>query len=490
MLIISLYTSRVVLSTLGIEDYGVYNVVGGFVAMFGILTSSLSAAISRFITFGLGKGDLEHLRKVYSTSIIIQFAMAVIIGLLIEGIGIWYFNHKINIPVGRETAAFWVLQCSIVTFGLALISVPYNAEIVAHERMDVYALFSILDATIALAIVFALKIVPFDKLILYAILCMASSLLMRCLYAIYCRRKFEECRFKLAFEKDVLQEMGSFAGWNLVGQIAFVFNTMGVNLLVNSFFGVTFNAARGVADRVNGLVGKFTGNFMTAMEPQITKTYAENDLKSMHAIIFRGTRLAAYLMIVLAIPICLETTYLLDLWLVEVPEHAVTFARLTVAGSIISVLGRPLIIAQHATGKIKRYEIRNALCEFWVFPLTWLAFRMGFSAEWSYYISLLVYFLLLFIRIFLVRNNIQLPWKSYIREVYCRIGLVLILSFIPPAFLHFSMQESFWRFLFVTLVSTLSLGGFIYWFGIDNGERTAAIQYIKDKWKIIRTFLS
>ena len=486
MLLISLYTSRIILSTLGIEDYGVYNVIGGFVGMFNILTSSFNAAISRFITFGLGKRDLDHLQRTYSSSIIIQITMAVLIGILIEIIGIWYLNNKINIPHERITAAFWILQFSIVTFGLALISVPYNAEIIAHERMDVYAWFSILDALIALAIVLLLKIVPFDKLILYGALCMASSLLMRILYALYCRHHFEECRFKLTFDKAILKDLGGFAGWNLVGQIAFIFNTMGVNLLINSFFGVTFNAARGVADRVNGLAGKFTGSFMTAMEPQITKTYAENDLQSMHTIVFRGTRLAAYLMIILAIPICLETKYLLNLWLVEVPEHAVSFARLTVAASLIGVVGRPLIIAQHATGKIKRYEIRNALFEFWVFPLTWFAFKMGLTAEWSYYISLLVYFLLLFFRIYLVKSDIQLPWKSYIQNVIFKVALVSALSIIPPTIILLSMKESFWRLILVTLASTLSLGGLIYWQGIDDEERSAFILFIKEKWNYFR----
>lgn len=477
MMLISLYTSRIVLQVLGIEDYGVYNVVGGFVSMFSIISASISSAISRYITFGLGKRDITALQRIYSTAIIIQISLAIIIGILIEIVGGWYLYHKMNIPPERIPAAFWVLQCSIVTFGLNLLSVPYNAEIVAHEKMDIYAYFSILDAVIALSIVFILKVVSFDKLILYAILCMGSSVLMRFLYALYCRNHFEECRFVFAIDKGLLKEMGSFAGWNFLGQGAWILNTTGVNLLVNSFFGVTYNAARGIADQVNGAIGKFAGNFMTAMNPQITKTYAEGNLEAMHSLIYRGTRLASYLILLFAIPVCLETPILLKIWLKEVPDNAVLFSRLVVIGSFINSTGGPLVTAQLATGNIKRYQIIITLVGFWVFPLSWVAFKMGFPAESSYYIFIAVYSLLVFVRIYLVKDLIHLPWKEYCKNVLGRITLVALVSVIFSGIAHYSLNASFVRVILVTLVSTLTLALSVLAFGMEYNERTAVLAY-------------
>ena len=473
IMLVSLYTSRVILQVLGIEDYGVYNVVGGVVSMFSIISSSISTAIGRFITIALGEKNIEKLKIVFSTSIIIQFTLAIIIGILIEIIGVWYLYNKMNIPPGRTDAAFWVLQCSIVTFGLGLISVPYDAEIVAHERMDVYAYFSILDAAMALLIVYLLRIIPFDKLIIYAILCTCASLIMRIIYGIFCKRAFEECRFQLVFNKKLLKELGSFTGWHLLGETTWILNNQGVNLVVNSFFGVTLNAARAVAGQVNNAVGKFSGNFMTALNPQITKTYAEGDLESMHSLIFRGAKFSYILMFFLALPILLETPTLLDLWLDKVPDYAVSFTRLTIISSLIVVLGNTLVKAQLATGNIKRYQIVISLCGFWVFPLTWLAYRLGASPEWSYYIYISVYFLMLFVRVYLVKDLIQMQWQDFFRNVFMRVAIVTVVSSAIPVALHCMQEESIWRLVTVSLVSILSIALTSYYLGIDNNERTA-----------------
>ena len=484
-MLVSLYTTRVVLNTLGVEDYGIYNVVGGFVGMFNILTSSLSAAISRFITFGLGKRDLEKLQRIYSTAIIIQVAMAIIVGLLIEGVGIWYLHNKINIPAGRLNAAFWVLHCSVITFGLGLLSVPYNAEIVAHEKMDTYAYFSILDATLALAIVFILKKVPFDKLILYAALCMGASLLMRFLYALYCRKHFEECRFKLAFEKDLLKEMGSFAGWNFLTQFVWIVNTVGASLLVNSFFGVACNAAIGVANQVQGAVKKLAGNFIAAINPQITKTYAEGDLSSMHSLIFRGTRLYSYLLLIIAIPAFLEMPLLLDLWLKNVPEKAILFARMAVIATFVNAIGGPLVTAQLATGNIKRYQIVMFSCGIWVIPLTFLAYKFGHPVEWYYYIFIFVYLIVLFVRIPLVKNHLQLPWKEYCLDVLLRVAVVAILGILVPLAIHNSLEESLIRLALVLVLGSLAFGLIVWLVGIKPEERHFAQDFIKQRIKTL-----
>ena len=479
ILLISLYTSRVILNTLGVDDFGVYEVVGGVVAMFSILSSSLSTAISRFITFSLGKNDLEESTKIYSTSIIIQVLLAIAIGILIEILGVWYLNHKINLPDGRLDAAFWVLQCSIATFMLGLINVPFDAEIVAHEDMKVYAYFSILDAIIALLIVFLLRALPADKLIVYAVLNLAASLLMRFLYIVYCRSHFKECRFVFSIDKRLLKEVGSFTGWHLLGESAWIINNQGVTLLVNSFFGVAMNTARGIATRMFGLVNKFSLNFMTALSPQITKTYAEGDLKAMHSLLFRGTKLSYYLMLFMAIPILIETPIILQLWLKTVPDHSIVFTRLSVISALIIVLGTPLVKAQLATGNLKKYQIVVSSCTIGVFPLTWVAYKCGLPAEWTYHIFNLVYFIVLFVRVALVKDLIDLPWKKFLSDVYLRVLVVSALAGVIPFLLSKSQPESIWRLIEVVLVSTLCICATVYAFGLNRDERGFVAAYFK-----------
>lgn len=479
LMLITLYTSRVILSTLGVEDYGVYNVVGGLVSLFGILSTSLSTAISRFITFSLGKGDKEELQRIYSTSIIIEITLAVLIGLLVEVIGVWYLYNKMVIPDGRMTAAFWVLQCTVLTFGLSLISVPFTAEIMAHERMNVFAYFSILEAVLALLNVFLLRMISFDKLILYAILTVLASVFMRIVSAMYCRRQFEECRFKPIFEKSLLKEMGGFAGWNLLGQATWVLNTQGIDLLVNSFFGIAMNAARGIAVQVDNAVNKFTGSLMSAINPQIIKTYAEGDLSAMHTLLYRGAKLAMFLTSLFAIPVLLEAPYLMDLWLVTVPDHAVLFARLAIICTLARQLGQTLVTAQLATGKIRRYQIIVSFFAVWVFPVTWLAYRLGLAVEWCYYVFFLVYFFLDFLRIYLVKDLINLPVKDYLIQVFLRVFIVIAISLPVPWLLHHLLSEGLLRLIVVLFASTLALGLSAYFAGMDSNEKVAFGAYLK-----------
>lgn len=478
ILLISLYTSRVVLNTLGVEDFGVYEVVGGVVAMFSILSSSLSAAISRFITFSLGKNDKEESTKIYSTAIIIQVLLAIIIAILIEIIGVWYLHHKMNLPEGRMDAAFWVLQCSIATFGLGLINVPFEAEIVAHEDMKVFAYFSILDAILALLIVFLLRTLQADKLIVYAVLNLLASLLMRFIYGYYCKRHYEECHFVPKIDKQLLKEVGSFTGWHLLGEGVWIINNQGITLLVNSFFGVSMNAARGIASRMNGMVNKFSSSFMTALSPQITKTYAEGDLNAMHSLIFRGTKLSYFLLLLLAIPIYAEAPILLRLWLKIVPDNAVLFSRLTIISALIIVLGTPLVKAQLATGNLKRYQIVVSACTIGVVPFTWIAYKLGLPAEWSYHIFNLAYFLVLFVRVLLVKDLIHLPWKRFFSDVYLRVFIVTLLSAVIPLFLCRLQAESIWRLLEVTAVSILSVCVAVYTVGLNKEERGIVLAYV------------
>lgn len=479
ILLIGLYTSRVVLNVLGVEDFGVYEVVGGVVAMFSILSSSLSTAISRFITFSLGKNNQEESTKIYSSAIVIQVMVAVGIAVLIEIIGVWYLNHKINLPPGRLDAAFWVLQCTIVTFGLGLINVPFEAEIVAHEDMKAFAYFSLIEATMALVIALLLRTVHADKLIVYAVFNLFACLIMRIIFAWYCKVHYAECHFVPALDKRLLKELGSFSGWVLLCEGAWIINNQGVTLLVNSYFGVAMNTARGIAGRVYNLTNKFSASFTTALSPQITKTFAEGDLKSMHSLIFRGTKISYFLMLLLAIPVLAEAPTILRLWLKIVPENAILFTRLTVISALIIVLGTPLVKAQLATGDIKKYQIVMSLCTIGVFPFTWIAFHFGLPAEWAYHIFNLVYFLILFVRIYLVKDLIQLPWKSFLTDVYLRVLLVSLAAGILPFILCQLQPESAWRLIEVMVASVLSVAASVYFIGLNQGEKEIAQGYIR-----------
>ena len=320
---VSLYTSRVILNALGIEDYGIYNVVGGVVAMFGILSGSLSVAISRFITFELGKGDLDKLKRIFCTSVNIQVILIAIITILMETIGIWFLNNKMVIPEERLAAANWVFQFSVITFALNLLSVPYNAVIIAHEKMSAFAYISIIDVTLKLIVAFIIAYNPFDKLVYYGLLIMICGVINRSIYAIYSKRHFEEATYRMIFDKGLMKEMFGFAGWNYFGSSAYVLNTQGVNMLLNTFFGVTVNAARGVAVQVNAAVSHFIDNFMTAVTPQITKSYATNDRDYCFKLVNKGAKYGFFLMLLMSLPIFLETETILNLWLKNPPENSV-----------------------------------------------------------------------------------------------------------------------------------------------------------------------
>lgn len=340
---VTLYTSRILLNELGVEDFGIYNVVGGIVTMFSLLSGSLSASISRFITFELGQENVAKLKTIFSTSVNIQIILSLIIIFIAEIIGVWFLNAKMNIPAERMEAANWVLQCSILTFAVNLISVPYNASIIAHEKMSAFAYISILEVTLKLLVCYCLYISLFDKLISYAVLLLTISIIIRFVYGVYCKRHFDECRYHLILDKELFKRMANFAGWNFFGNGAYLLNTQGINILMNLFFGTTVNAARGIATQVESAVQAFVGNFTTALNPQITKNYAKGNKEYLFELICRGAKYSYFLMFFFVVPIVVETPYILKLWLKIVPDYAVVFTRLTLASSLLLVLGNTLV---------------------------------------------------------------------------------------------------------------------------------------------------
>lgn len=474
---VSLYTSRVILQTLGVEDYGIYNVVGGVVSMFSMISGSLSSAISRFMTFELGRGDKQKLKTVFSTSITIQVIISFIVVVLAEIIGIWFLNNKMVIPADRLEAANWIFQFSLVTFVVGLISVPYNAAIVAHERMKAFAYIGILEVMMKLGIVFSLMIAPIDKLVFYGLLLMLLSLVIRIVYGIYCKRNFEECTYCFVMDKPLLKEIFGFAGWNSVGIIATLLKDQGVNILLNLFYGPFVNASRGIAIQVLGAVHGFANNFMAAINPQITKSYASGNYDYMMSLIFKSTRFSFYILLLFVIPILLNTEYVLKLWLGKVPDYSVVFLQLSLIFMLSEVLATPLATAQLATGKIRNYQIIVGGILMMNLPISYVLLRLGCSPESVYYTAIVISFSCEMARIYMLHKLISLSIKRFLVEVYLNVIIVFVLSAIPSLLIKSLMSSSIIGFVLHTITTILCSMVVILFVGCSKNERT----YIKGK---------
>lgn len=477
---VSLFTSRVILNTLGVEDYGINNVVGGIVTMFSVLSGSLSSSISRFITFELGKGNIERLKTIFSTGINIQLGMSVLIIIIAEAVGIWFLNTKMNIPTDRMVAANWVFQCAILTFVLNLLSVPYNAAIIAHEKMSAFAYISVVEVSLKLIIVYMLMISPFDRLETYAVLLLLVGAVIRFIYGYYCKRHFEECNYHFVFDKPVLKEMTGFAGWNFLGNGAYMLNTQGVNILMNLYFGVAVNAARGIATQVDAALKQFVNNFTTAVNPQITKSYAQGDLDYMHKLVCRSAKFSAFLMMFFAVPIILETNTILTIWLKTVPDYAVIFLQWIIISSFMdTVLANSLVTSMFATGKIKRYQIIVTTVGCLVFPLSWIAFKLGFEPQVGYILYFIIYTILLFVRLYLLKDMVKLPVMMYIREVLYKLAPIIVVGFSIPGILILTMDAGWLRLILVCLLSVLVTAASEYFIGLSNKEKNFVAEKIK-----------
>lgn len=471
MMFISLFTSRVILDSLGEDNYGIYNVVGGVVAMFSILSGPLSGAIQRFLSFELGTGNKERLRDVFSTSVSIQILMAAIILVVGEAIGLWFLNTQMNIPEGRMGAANFVLQCSLLTFVINIISLPYNAAIIAHEKMSVFAYISILEAILKLAIAYLIYISPFDKLKLYALLLLGVALLVRVIYGIYCGKKFKETHYNYHLNKALFKEMMGFAGWNFFGTTAYMFNTQGVNMLINVFFGVKVNAARAVANQVNSALSHFVNSFTTAINPQITKSYASKDFKYLYRLISNGSKYSFFIMLIMVVPIVLEADTILSIWLKKIPDETDMFVRLVVLSTLSSIIGNSMMTGVLATGNIKRYQLKINIFGSLTFPFTWVVYLLGAPAYATYFILIVMNLLTHLIRLDELRKLMDFPVLDYFRFYFSRMAVVFVLVFVAPALICFLMPSSFLRLLTTTAVSIIWSIICIYYVGFEKNER-------------------
>ena len=495
MMAVSLYTSRVVLNALGVEDFGIYNVVGGVVAMFSMLSGSLSAAITRFITYELGVGNRENLKKIFSSAVTIQIGLAILIVLLAEAVGVWFLNVKMNIPEARMTAANWVFQFSILTFAINLISVPYNASIIAHERMSAFAYISILEAVGKLTIAFLIIVSPMDKLVFYAILMCAVALIVRFAYGVYCKRHFEECTYRFIFDKDLLKRMFGFAGWNFIGATSAVLRDQGGNVVINLFCGPAANAARGIAFQVNNAISGFVTNFMTALNPQITKSYAAGDRDYMMTLIFQGARLSFYMLLLLSLPVLVNTHYILGIWLKIVPDHAVLFVQLVLVFAMSESISHPLmsesishplITAMLATGKIRNYQLVVGGLQLMNLPISYILLRMGMFPETVIVVAIVISQCCLAARLVMLRGMIGLSVRKYMTKVYINVLVVTGIAAIIPFLLAIKLEESFLNFVLLCLISLICTGIAIYYVGCNRVER----QFILNKLNTIKNKLN
>lgn len=487
-MLVSLYTSRVVLQALGVEDYGIYNVVGGFVAMFSLISGALSHSAGRFLTFELGRGDLQRLKDTFSTSLLIHFALAAVVLVLAETVGVWFLNTQMTIPLARLTAANWVFQGSVVAFVFSLINVPYGASIVAHERMSAFAYIGILDVVMRLLIVLLIAYVPlpFDKLVVYALLLVAVNIALRQIYWWYCRRNFEECRLSWRFNKQCWKEMWSFTSWNFIGGTALVLKDHGVNILLNLFTGPIVNAARGIALSVNSVVTSFAGNFMTALNPQLTKSYAVGDFGYLFKLMECGTRFSIYIVLVLALPILLETDFILSLWLGHYPEHTVNFVRIVLVLAIVDMFSNTIATVQSATGRIRRYQIVIGGMLLLNFPLSYIFLKLGFQPECTMFVALFVSICCLFLRLKLLGRNIDLSVSWFLRKVVCNVLVVALFSFPIPYVLYLTIPYGWLRFCIVCILCLVFTLSSVLILGCSKSERL----FIFNKLKAFKNRLS
>ena len=477
---VSLYTSRIVLATLGVSDFGIYNVVGSIVTMFVFLRSAMGNATNRYIAFSLGKGDFEKLKKVFSTCLIVHFILALIIIFLCETIGLWIFYYKMVIPPERMTAAFWTYQFSIITCAIGIICVPYDADIIAHEKMGAFAFMSVLDVSLKLLVVLLLTYFTGDKLIYYGLFLCIIQVIDRIIYGMYCHKKFEESRAGLAWDGMLVKEMFSFAGWNIIGNMAAIGCTPVLNILLNMFFGPVVNAARGIAIQVQSAVNGFVANFQLAIFPQITKTYASGDLDRMHKLIIYGSKFSYILFFCIALPLLLETESILSFWLVEVPDHTVSFLRIVLFIMIVESFERPLHTANLATGKLRIFQTVKGCTLLTMLPIAYIALKAGAPSEAVFVVQLVVTIISLIIQLFMIRPLINLPLLLYFKEVFLRSLLVTVVSFPLPLFLHSIIPSGGIVLLIVKcMITSIIVALCSFFIGLSKVEREQIIKKIK-----------
>ena len=481
---LNLYTVRVVMKALGIEDYGIYNVVAGVVTTMSFLSQTMSISTQRFFSYAIGENKPFRLNQIYNISFSIFFILSVIIVLTCETLGLWFINTYLNIPADRMYAANWIYQCAVVSFVFTILAVPYISVILAHEDMGLYAFVGIINYLLILTLVLTLDLVSSDKLIVYGFFMFCVSFIVFLIYFFCCRIKYEECRFKLCNDKILFKEIISYSGWTLYGSIAGIANNQGNNILINIFFGPIANSARAVAFQASSALNLFCTNFFTAVRPPLIKSYANGDIEYMMSLYYSSTKLSFYMIYIICLPIYLEMEFVLKFWLPEVTIDMVVFTRLSLIYIVILSLNNPITTVIQATGNVKKYFISVESFTLLSLPLTYLFFKLGFSAKYNFLIAIYIFSAAHIVRLMILKMNMpQFTISNYFRKFVYRAAIVSLISCIPPIIFKTHLSDGMERFIIVLITSVVMTAVFAYLIGLNGAERKILSDYIQKKFK-------
>lgn len=483
--ILTLFTSRVVLEQLGVEDYGIYNIVGGIVTMLGFFNSSMSVATQRYMSYDIGRNDFKKLNKTFNSSLLIYIFIGLIIVALLETVGLWYVNNRLVFPAEKSFSVNVVYQFSILTFLVNLTQLPYNALILAREKMQVYTYVSFLDTGLKLLVLYLLFLSE-NKLILYSGLVFAVTVIVQVVYHVYCHKRFEETKINFTKDKKYLKELLSFSGWSLFGNIAAVARNQGINLVLNIFFGVLLNAAYAIAIQVQNAVGSFVANFQKAMNPQIIKSYANGQNKEALKLMSAGSKYSFFLMILFAVPLLMHTEYVLNLWLTKVPEHSVVFVKLAIVFALVESVSGPLMTMVQATGKVKWYQIIIGGLIFLNLPISYVLMKWNRTPEIFYYVMISIGLLSLIIRLFFLKNMIGLKISEFILKTILPMTMVgLFIIFLVYIFGNKLAVINNWKVFIVNVVIEILVCIFtIVILGLNGNEKKMLLNVIRKYTKI------
>lgn len=482
---ISFYSTRLILANLGVSDYGVYNVIGGFVSMFYMVTSTMTQAVGRFLTFELGKGDAKRLQQTFSTSVNILLLLALVVVLLGETVGLWFVNAKLNIDPGRMWAANWIYQFSLLAFVLEMLSVPYSASVISHEKMGTFAFVTIAKVLLTFGIALLLSVSPIDKLVFYGILVFAVSVSIQLMYWVYCRRHFSECRYSTHLDKTIFKDMFGFAGWNFLTTCASMLSSQGVSIMLNMHFGTVINAARGVASQINGTAGAFSKNFTTALNPQITKSYASGDVGYTTKLVCRGAKFSYLLFLIVALPCMLEVDFFLSIWLKEVPPYAGVFVQLTLLNSLVEILVNSNEILNRASGKIRNFQILVSVAQLTILILSYVVLNITENPIWAVAVTNIVYLLIFIPRVTVNKPFIGMSFRYFFSHALKGILIVTILSAGVCLLFQTCLAQGWLRLIGTCGISTLAIGLTSWLFALTEGERTKVGGFVKKKFSSI-----
>ncbi len=471
MMLIGLFTYRIILRALGVQDYGVYSAVGGVVTMFMLVMNTVASAVTRYITVGLGQGNKDRLKTIFGTSVLVMAGFCVLLVLLTETVGLWYLGHKMVIPSGRMDAAAVVLHTSMLILVVNLMSIPFSAEINAHEHMGAYAWISILEAVLKLAVAAGVWFSSADKLVVYAWLLLAVSLISRGAYAVYSIVRYEECRGRLQVSGALVRDMGAFAGWNFLGSGAYMLNTQGINQLMNLFFGVGMNAARGVADKVEQVVRQFATNIALALNPALTKAYVNGNREYAFDLVCKGSKYYFWVLWVMAIPFLTDAESILRLWIGEVPPEAALFTKLTLLCFLIDFTPGTINILEQANGRIRKYYLTTSGVAALCFPITYFAFKAGAPVWTGYAVFLGIYILKAAAMLAVAHKDTGFPVGEYLRKAVWKAVAPALLMLPVIFFLVRVIDPVWWRFFVMGGAGVIFMAVAVWQAGLTEGEK-------------------